>query len=522
MDAESRSSQLKDLLEHAAWVRGLALDIVRDAASAEDLAQAAWVEVLRRPPNTDRPVRPWLRSVLWNLARQGWRSEARRRKRERVVASDRDSLPSPMELASQLETQRKLEEMVAALSEPFRSTILLRYYRGLSAAEIARRQQVPAGTVRWRLKRALDELRERLDEEHSGDRKAWMSGLLPLVGARRGPTSALPVPLTVLLGALTVNKIIAAAAVLLAGVAGLWLLGLLPPGAPVADSPPRPSGNLASPPISTSVKPRAIADSDGALTIAGVERNAPPEATVRTTVEARFIDEQGVPVSGVEICTSPPDEPLAALSGTDGRVELLVRFGAPESVMTLLAAAWGYATRKIEVQVREGAVTRLGDLVLDPGGAVSGQVRDSMGLPIAGAEVVVAEPGSPAGFELDDQVLGPPRNLFPSAVTDAHGDFRVDGVPVGSRRVWAGSDATRWNRSPPLSVHAGQETTGIEVVLESLAPTDQVAGMVISPDGRPVPSARLGYRYEVKGGGAVSGTLISRKDGRFRLRLVDA
>lgn len=46
-----------------------------------------------------------------------------------------------------------------ALDEPYRTTVLLRYYEGLTAAAIARLLSVPAGTVRWRLSQALDRLR---------------------------------------------------------------------------------------------------------------------------------------------------------------------------------------------------------------------------------------------------------------------------------------------------------------------------------------------------------------------------
>ena len=52
---------------------------------------------------------------------------------------------------------------MAALEEPFHQTLLLRYFDDLSAAEIARRLHVPAGTVRWRLSTARDLLRADLD-----------------------------------------------------------------------------------------------------------------------------------------------------------------------------------------------------------------------------------------------------------------------------------------------------------------------------------------------------------------------
>jgi DNA-directed RNA polymerase specialized sigma24 family protein len=43
------------LLAHAGWVRGLALQLVRDAAEAEDLAQDTLVAALEHPPQ--RPSR---------------------------------------------------------------------------------------------------------------------------------------------------------------------------------------------------------------------------------------------------------------------------------------------------------------------------------------------------------------------------------------------------------------------------------------------------------------------------------
>ena len=68
------------------------------------------------------------------------------------------------------------------LAEPYRQTLVLRYFEELSGAEIARRLHVPAGTVRWRLKVALDELRRQLDERHGGRREVWTAALLPLAG----------------------------------------------------------------------------------------------------------------------------------------------------------------------------------------------------------------------------------------------------------------------------------------------------------------------------------------------------
>lgn len=87
-----------------------------------------------------------------------------------------DATPSSDELLERHEAQQLLARLVGELGEPYRSTILLRYAEGLEPTEIAHRQGVPAGTVRWRVKEGLARLRAELDEAHGGDRRAWLIG----------------------------------------------------------------------------------------------------------------------------------------------------------------------------------------------------------------------------------------------------------------------------------------------------------------------------------------------------------
>jgi hypothetical protein len=87
-------------------------------------------------------------------------------------------------LVERLELEERLVRELRALSEPLRGTLVLRYHEGLTAAEIARREGVPEGTVRWRVKRGLDELRERM-ERACGGRDGLVLALVPL-GRRTG------------------------------------------------------------------------------------------------------------------------------------------------------------------------------------------------------------------------------------------------------------------------------------------------------------------------------------------------
>jgi RNA polymerase sigma factor (sigma-70 family) len=87
---------------------------------------------------------------------------------------------APDAFAERLEAEQRLTLALAGLAEPFRSTLMLRYYEDLEPSEIAARLRLPGGTVRWRLMRGLALLRERLDESHGGDRRAWSLALVPL------------------------------------------------------------------------------------------------------------------------------------------------------------------------------------------------------------------------------------------------------------------------------------------------------------------------------------------------------
>lgn len=172
------------LLEHAAWVRRLAGELVRDPGAAEDVAQETWMAFLRRRPSMGRPLRPWLARVVRNQAALWARGAAGRRAREAEVARP-EQVPSSDELVGRAEVQRRLVDAVLGLEEPYRSAVLLRYYEGLEPIEIAALQRIPAATVRTHLFRGLARLRERLDTLHEGDRAAWAGLLMPLLA----PTS---------------------------------------------------------------------------------------------------------------------------------------------------------------------------------------------------------------------------------------------------------------------------------------------------------------------------------------------
>ena len=189
-------AETEDLLEHAGWIRALAGRLVGED-DADDLVQETWAAALGHGPRRAGPTGPWLSGVLRNLARMRGRSEANRGAREASVASG-DPLPSANELAQRAELQRRLVDSVLRLEEPYRATLLLRYYEGLTPAEIARRRGEPAATIRSRLHRGVERLRSELDQEHGG-REAWAATLMPLAFSAGAAAPALPLTGAVLM-----------------------------------------------------------------------------------------------------------------------------------------------------------------------------------------------------------------------------------------------------------------------------------------------------------------------------------
>jgi RNA polymerase sigma factor (sigma-70 family) len=172
------------LLREASFVRVLAAHLLRwDRDGVDDVMQDTMVSALESPPRAGFLLHQWLRGVVRHVVAMDRR--ARRRRRARELTVERPAPASdPAEIAMRYELVRLLVDEVHRLHEPYRTAILLRYFEGLEPTAIATRQQIPAATVRSRIKRGLDQLRERLDAKHDGDRSRWALAL--------GPIAALP------------------------------------------------------------------------------------------------------------------------------------------------------------------------------------------------------------------------------------------------------------------------------------------------------------------------------------------
>lgn len=171
-------SESEFLQKHAALVYNLALRLVGNAADAEDLAQDSLLRALKALPGFrgESSLSTWVYRITVNTWKNRVRSEKRRGLWKMVsfeffTGEDRDEEPSfKMEeapLDANLETAEKgalVQRALLELDEDSRAIVVLREIEGRSYQEIAQALEIPEGTVKSRLSRARETLKEKLSK----------------------------------------------------------------------------------------------------------------------------------------------------------------------------------------------------------------------------------------------------------------------------------------------------------------------------------------------------------------------
>src|SRR5687768_17857932 len=132
----------------------LAVLLVDDVASAEDVVQDAFAALARRPDAVRDPSKAlaYLRVSVVNTAR----SALRRRRTARAYSPPHDlSPPSPEDSAVLAEEHREVIEALHRLAPRQREVLVLRYWSHLSEAEIAHTLDISPGTVKSTASRGI-------------------------------------------------------------------------------------------------------------------------------------------------------------------------------------------------------------------------------------------------------------------------------------------------------------------------------------------------------------------------------
>jgi RNA polymerase sigma-70 factor (ECF subfamily) len=158
---------------HEAHVFRLAYLVLRDGAAAEDAAQETFVRAFLSLAHFDdsRPLRPWLTRIAVNQARNRRRARGRYRFHlDRLLGRAQPATvehhPGDRRLQAEWRAEQ-LGEAVRRLAQAAQEVIYLRYYLNMSEAEMAEALNLPAGTVKSRLHRALRQLRAVVENEYA-------------------------------------------------------------------------------------------------------------------------------------------------------------------------------------------------------------------------------------------------------------------------------------------------------------------------------------------------------------------
>jgi RNA polymerase sigma-70 factor (ECF subfamily) len=156
---------------HGGAAFSLAYRIVGDRLVAEEVTQEAFLSVWRSGARFDRTrgsVRTWLLGVVRNRAIDVLRRESGRAP---TVSLELDAVPEqesrfePTDAeALRRETTREVRGALAHLPEDQVQVVQLAYFGGLSHTEIAEVLGMPLGTVKGRMRLAMEKMRATLAE----------------------------------------------------------------------------------------------------------------------------------------------------------------------------------------------------------------------------------------------------------------------------------------------------------------------------------------------------------------------
>lgn len=143
---------------HAKRIYSVALRVLRDPSAAEDVLQEIFMQIWRNPTTfiaTRGSLEGWLAVVARNRA-----IDVIRRRKPSELADDLP-LPSRQNLAAEVEhsiTLDRVKKVVATLPHEQRRALELAFFQGLTHSEIAKETGDPLGTVKTRIRVALQTL----------------------------------------------------------------------------------------------------------------------------------------------------------------------------------------------------------------------------------------------------------------------------------------------------------------------------------------------------------------------------
>jgi len=160
-------------------VFSLALVIVRDRETAEEITLDVFMRVWQKAGTyraDQAKVSTWLTHITRNHAIDVLRRQAARPEQYSVIldeAATTSELPDhdPQIFAEAASQHERIHAALAQIPPDQKQTVLMAYFSGYTQRQIAEVLDQPLGTIKTRIRLALQKLRDLLrDEQHTGDK----------------------------------------------------------------------------------------------------------------------------------------------------------------------------------------------------------------------------------------------------------------------------------------------------------------------------------------------------------------
>jgi len=163
----------------------VAYRIIGNPDDASDLTQEAFLKAFQGIRNFrgEASFQTWVSRIVTNVCRDelrkryrkpvDWLEEKITLEEGEVTRQVPSNEPGPEEIYEKKELQERLQELIATLSPEFRLALVLRDIQGFSYEEIAEQLDCSLGTVKSRINRARNYLKEKLlmDREQNPDQQ---------------------------------------------------------------------------------------------------------------------------------------------------------------------------------------------------------------------------------------------------------------------------------------------------------------------------------------------------------------
>lgn len=151
--------------EHADKALRVAVGIIQNKDLAKDAVQETFIRVYRNIEKYDTalPFEPWFYRILTNECNRILKREANK------LLIDREKMENAQNLSESRDEQADdVNEAIAMLEEEYRIPVVLKYIKGFTEKEIAETLEMNQNTVKTKLYKGRERLKEKLRLSEDG------------------------------------------------------------------------------------------------------------------------------------------------------------------------------------------------------------------------------------------------------------------------------------------------------------------------------------------------------------------